>query len=78
MTSFMPWSSAAVMPNPITKMKMYLTSLQRSVKTLKKPSGSSGNHHLSDTSTTPIQTLGTGYNNNITCEIQVNTNIITT
>ena len=59
MTSFMPWSSAAVMPYPIMKMKMNLMSLQRSKKTLKNHKFPSGNHHRRETSTSPIQILGT-------------------
>ena len=59
MTSFMPWSSAAVMPYPSMKMKMNLMSLQRSRKTLKNHKFPSGNHHRKETSTSPIKILGT-------------------
>ena len=59
MTSFMPWSSAAAIPNPITKMKMNLKSLHRSVNTPKNQRFPSGNQDLSNNSASPIQMLGT-------------------
>ena len=59
MTSFIPCSSAAVIPYPITKMKMNFMSLQRSVNAPKNQRFPSGNCVLKAASTTPIHRLGT-------------------
>ena len=59
MISLIQKSSAAVIPNPITKMKINLMLLQWSNRNPKNHSCPSGKLLLSASSTSPIQTLGT-------------------
>ena len=58
-TSFIQQPSAAVIPKPMTNIKMYLKLLQWSNRKPKRPSGSSGKVFLKASSTIPIQRLGT-------------------
>ena len=59
MTSFIPSSSAAVIPKPMTKIKINLMSLQISVAQPKNHKLPSGKIQRSETSTIPIHILGT-------------------